>query len=59
MLLNLPAPWSIWLLADAPGLSNHAGGPGSNYDGSHGKTIGKPWENGGFSWDFIGFTLWL
>ena len=22
-----------------------------------GKTIGKPWENDGFSWDFMGFTL--
>ena len=29
---------------------------------SHGKTIGKPWENGdemGFYSDFMGFTLWL
>ena len=24
----------------------------------HRKTIGKPQENGGFSWDFMGFTFW-
>ena len=21
-------------------------------------TMGKPWENGGFSWDLMGFSLW-
>ena len=23
---------------------------------NHTKTMGKPWENGGCSWDFMGFT---
>ena len=26
---------------------------------NHGITIGKPWENGGFSWDCVGFTIWF
>ena len=38
------------------------GGEGSAYGAkpweNHGKTMGKPWDNGGFVWDLMGCTIW-
>ena len=44
------------LLAAGLAVLEYHCGPSGTCRENHRKSMGKPWENGGFSWDFMGYT---
>ena len=52
-----PPPWTFaWIQRDATYAARAKKSLPGRVMSNHRKTTGKAWENGGFPWDFMGFT---